>query len=398
VNREVKMDDHIQRDLVGRVLDLHARRTTTMAEDVMHIPAERYVSDELHAREQIHLFRRQPVFACLSVDIPAPGDAVTLDVGGVPVVVVRGSDRHVRAFVNVCRHRGATVVPSATRALRSMSCPFHGWVYDRDDGHLVGRPRSCEGFAGLDDGCLGLPPLGTGEADGIVAVRVDGPEPVDVEQWLAGLSPELRGLRYDTLVPYRTETSQWRCNWKLLLDTFLESYHVFALHKTSLASFYLGIASPFDAFGPHNRIVVPQTSILEQADEPPEKWQLLPHAVLQYFVAPNVVVSNLYGYVMTWRFVPRGVAETEVHHRLYTYEAVEDDARRAHYDQRFDAARSVTGNEDFPASEGVHRNLASGSLAATVAGRNEPGMVHFHRTIERAMVAGLATSTTGDLA
>jgi phenylpropionate dioxygenase-like ring-hydroxylating dioxygenase large terminal subunit len=394
----MRIDGGTERELVGRVLDLHARRTTTLADDVLHIPADRYVSDHLHEREQRHLFREQPVFACLSVDVPAPGDAVTLDVGGVPVVVVRGSDRRVRAYVNVCRHRGATVVRSSTRALHALSCPFHGWVYDRDDGHLVGRPRSCEGFAGLDDACLGLPRLGVGEAGGIVVVRANGAEPVDVEQWLAGLAREIQGLRYDTLHPHRDERSQWQCNWKLLLDTFLESYHVFALHKTSLASFYLGIASPFDAFGPHNRLVVPQTSILDQADDPPETWRLLPHAVLQYFLAPNVVVSNLYGYVMTWRFVPRGVDRTEVHHTLYTYDAVDTDEQRAHYDQRFDAARSVTAEEDFPESEAVHRNLASGSLAATVAGCNEPGMVHFHRMIERATVAGLGTTTSGELA
>src|SRR5690606_28194296 len=110
---------------------------------------------------------------------------------------------------------------------------------------------------------------------------------------------------------------------------------------------------------------------------------------------PGVVVSNLYGYVMTWRFVPLGVARTEVHHTLYTYEPVADDERRAHYDERFDAARSVTGNEDFPESEAIHRNLASGTLDATVAGRNEPGMVHFHRMVEHALTAASRASDRG---
>jgi phenylpropionate dioxygenase-like ring-hydroxylating dioxygenase large terminal subunit len=258
-------------------------------------------------------------------------------------------------------------------------------VYDIDDGHLVGQPRSCDGFGALDSTGLGLQQLGVAERDGIVVVRPSGSDAVDVDAWLDGLGPELRSLEYGALTRYRSDRSVWRCNWKLLLDTFLESYHVFALHKITLASFYLGIASPFDPYGDHNRIVVPQSSILGQSDAPPEAHRLLPHAVLQYFLAPNVIISNLYGYVMTWRFVPDGAASTTVHHALYTYAAVETEDDRAHFDQRYDAARSVTGDEDFPQSEVIHRNLESGAVGATVAGRNEPGMIHFHDVIERAV-------------
>ena len=73
------------------------------------------------------------------------------------------------------------------------------------------------------------------------------------------------GGGYDTVIPYARATTTWRCNWKLLVDTFLESYHVPALHKASLGAAYIGAASPFDAFGPHNRIVVPQRALLDQA-------------------------------------------------------------------------------------------------------------------------------------
>jgi phenylpropionate dioxygenase-like ring-hydroxylating dioxygenase large terminal subunit len=389
------MDRATQRELVDRVLDQHANRTSTLGGSTMRIPAERYVSEELHAREQRGLFRGAPAFACMSVDVAEPGDSFPLVVGGVPIVVVRASDGGLRAYVNVCRHRAATVVPEPQRAARSFSCPFHGWVYDADDGHLIGQPRSCEGFAELDAGCLGLQRLGTGEAHGLIVVRAEGDHPVDVDEWLAGLGDELGAREYASLVPYRSEQSVWRCNWKLLLDTFLESYHVFALHKISLAPFYLGIASPFDAFGPHNRIVVPQASILKQAEVPPDERELLPNAVLQYFLAPNVIVSNLYGYVMTWRFVPNGAGETAVHHALYTYAPVETADERAHFDQRFQAAATVTGAEDFPASENIHRNLISGVTDSTVAGRNEPGMIHFHRLVEDALTAGAAGRARG---
>ena len=182
-------------------------------------------------------------------------------------------------------------------------------------------------------------PLAVAERHGMVFVRPDGAAPVDVDDWLGGLGDELDGLAYDTLVPYQRQSTQWRCNWKLLIDTFLESYHVPALHKASLAASYIGAASPFDAFGPHNRIVVPQAAILEQADRPRDEWDLLAASVLQYFLAPNLIVSNLYGYVMTWRFSPDGPGSTTVEQVLYTYRPATSTEDREHFDQRFEAAR-----------------------------------------------------------
>ena len=115
-----------------------------------------------------------------------------------------------------------------------------------------------------------------------------------------------------------------------------------------------------------------QAAVLEQQAQSRDSWQLLPHVVLQHLLAPNVVISNLQGtlttpipYVMTWRFVPDAVDRTTIEHTLLTYGPVAD-ADRAHFDARFEAARAVTSNEDFPESERVHANLATGTLDAAV--------------------------------
>jgi len=260
-------------------------------------------------------------------------------------------------------------------------------VYDIDDGRLTAQPRSCDGFAAVDSQSLGLRPLPVAEAHGLVVVSPAG-ESFDVDEWLSGLGPELASYGLGALLPYRRASQTWACNWKLLLDTFFESYHVFALHRVSLGALYLGIASPFDAFGPHNRLVVPQTSILDQAGQPREKWELFPHAVVQYFLAPNMIVSNLYGYVVTWRFVPLAPGRTLVENTLYTETPVVSDADREHFDARFAAGRAITGDEDYPASELIHRNLASGCVDHTVIGRNEVGVVHFHQTLAARLQGG----------
>ncbi len=381
------MDRATQHEVAARVIDQHAARTTTLAEEPHRIPVVSYVSEEHHRREQRVLFRDSPVLACLSVDIPEPGDSITIESGGVPIVVVRARDGGVRAHLNVCRHRGTQLTRGRTSGSKSFSCPFHGWVYDADDGRLLAQPRSCDGFAGIDAASLGLRPLAAVEAHGLVVVRPGSDAPIDADGWLAGLGPELAVRDYHALIPYAQASSTWNCNWKLLIDTFLESYHVPTLHRVSLGAAYLGIASPFDAYGPHNRIVVPQTAILDQGERPRHEWELLAHSVLQYFLAPNVIISNITGYVMVWRFLADAVDRTTVEHAFYTSEPVSTDADRERFDQRFAAARTVTGAEDFPESELIHRNLASGMTETTIAGRNEPGIIHFHRMIASALAA-----------
>jgi phenylpropionate dioxygenase-like ring-hydroxylating dioxygenase large terminal subunit len=377
MNRETEIE------LVARVLDMQRARTTSMAEHSINVPATDYTSDVHHAAELRRLFGEAPVLAALSVDLPEVGDRITLESGGVPLVVTRASDGQIRAYVNVCRHRGAPLADGPSSGARSFTCPFHGWVYDLSDGRLLGQPRSCDGFAEVDPESLSLRSVPVAEGRGLIVVRPMGDRPIDIDEWAAGLGPELGSLHFESLTRHCRESRGWECNWKLLLDTFLESYHVFTLHRESLSSFYLGIASPFDAFGQHNRLVIPQSSIISQAERPSDEWELLPHSVVQYLLAPNVIVSNLYGYVMTWRFVPQGPGSTTVEHTLYTYTPVESDLDQRHFDQRFEAARSVTSLEDFPMSERVHRSLCSGVLEHITLGRNEPAVIHFHQLLER---------------
>jgi phenylpropionate dioxygenase-like ring-hydroxylating dioxygenase large terminal subunit len=381
------MHPDVQRSLVGEILALQSDRTTTMADDVRHIAATAYTSSEQARLERERWFAGQPFVACFSRAIPQSGDHLTLEVGGVPIAVARGTDGVVRAYENICRHRAAPVVRGEGRVARSFSCAFHGWVYDLDDGHLVGQPRSCDGFASVDGHGLGLRPLPVSERHGLVVVdpRRGAPPLLDVDGWLCGLADELATYGYDHLVPFRRATETWQCNWKLLLETFFESYHVFALHRESLGPLYTGLASPAHGFGPHNRVIVPMASILGLADQPPASWELLPHAVVQYFIAPDLIVSNLYGHVNTWRFVPRGPGATEVVHTLYTRGEVVDPDERESYHRRFESARAITGLEDYPESERVHRNLDSGRVAHTLIGRNEAGVHLFHDAVERAL-------------
>jgi phenylpropionate dioxygenase-like ring-hydroxylating dioxygenase large terminal subunit len=380
--------DHSQQvDVIGRWLEMHARGTTQLADDVARVDTAEYRSPDWFAREQQVLFRDGVVVACLTADVRDPGDHVAIESGDVPIVVTRGSDGVVRAFLNACRHRAAKVVPSCGTNARNFACPFHAWTYALD-GRLLGRPRSEGGFDALDKADYGLIPIPVAEAHGVVFVRPVGDDPIDAEAELAGLGADLDGFRLGEQRVFGRMRREWRCNWKLLLDTFLESYHVFALHGASVGPDYPGHVMVFDAFGPHLRIPVPRATLLELAARPKDEWSLLPHATVQYHLSPNAMVNHTIDHLILWRFVPVAVDRTIAEMTMYVAEHVDDDAWRKSMEDWFDLHDAVTRDEDYPESERIQQVLASGRVGHTVLGRNEGAVQHFHRTIRSRIERG----------
>lgn len=375
-----------QRDLMRELFALESQNATTMADEILRVPAAHYTCDEHAERERSAWFLGQPSLACLGVEIPKPGDFLTYEIGGLPIVVVRIPDGTVRAYENICRHRAAPVARGRGNVGRIFSCLFHGWSYATRDGCLVAQPKARGGFDAVDRATLGLRPLAAAERHGLVFVdprRSQTELGCDVDDWLAGLEEDFASYDYSGFHSFESRSDVLECNWKLLLDTFFESYHVFSLHRESLSTVYPGIASPVHGFGPHNRIIVPMASILEVARQPVESWELLPHAVAQYFVAPNIVFSHFEPLLTVTRFTPLATDRTEVMQAFFTHFPVTSDAQREECAARFAFAHEIISTEDYAESEHVYRGLASGRVEHALIGRNEPGIGLFHAALAR---------------
>ena len=133
---------------VGRRLLGHIDgRTTDLAGDMFRNRVAAYSCRDRATLERERLFRDQPIFMGLATRLAKPGDYLTEDVAGMPVLMTRGADGRVMAFANICRHRGAPVATGCGNA-RAFTCPYHGWTYDLA-GKLLGTTDKV-GFAGLD--------------------------------------------------------------------------------------------------------------------------------------------------------------------------------------------------------------------------------------------------------
>jgi phenylpropionate dioxygenase-like ring-hydroxylating dioxygenase large terminal subunit len=385
-----------QREIVRTILDLAAVDGTQLADAPLVNPVSDYVSPEVFAAERQRLFRERPVLACLSADLREPGDCYATESGGVPFVVLRHPDGSARAYVNICRHRGSPLVdPGPGHLARSLRCGFHGWTYDLD-GAVIARPHSTGGFDGLDDAGSALIPCPSAEAHGLVLVRPVGDAPVDLDEVLVGMGDELDEFGFGAYHHFDEWVSEWAGNWKLLVDTFLETYHVPALHPDTVARHFIVRPSVCAAFGPNIRFHSLMKTVLGLRERPEPEWELLPHGTVEYLVSPAAVLNYSVDHLALYRFLPLAVDRTRVVLTLYTPTPVHqagdgsggravdhaaDPAAAEHYRRTLALHQRVSGGQDFTKQEQIQRALSSGALPHVVYGRNEPAVIHFHRSL-----------------
>ncbi|MFI4890429.1 MAG: aromatic ring-hydroxylating dioxygenase subunit alpha [Steroidobacterales bacterium] len=188
------------------------------------MPAWAYSHPDLQRLELERVLLPSWQIVCHVNSIPAPGDYLTFDLGPESVIVLRGRDGTIRAFHNVCRHRGARILDGAGNCPGPMTCPYHGWSY-RQDGSLVGVPIR-DSFPGLDRAQFGLRPVRLDTLLGLVFVALRGDPPPLAEAW-GPLLGELAPYRIEEMVPLGPITEEvWDVDWKLAMDNYLESYHV----------------------------------------------------------------------------------------------------------------------------------------------------------------------------
>ncbi|MGB3899644.1 MAG: aromatic ring-hydroxylating dioxygenase subunit alpha [Mesorhizobium sp.] len=189
------------------------------------LPSHFYTDEAIFTAEQEKIFRNNWFFAGHSVELANPGDYMTLDVGGAPVVVVRDRDGKVHAHHNVCRHRGSVICTRERGKATRLVCPYHSWTYAHD-GTLIGAPMMGEEF---DKASHGLKPAHAGEFDGLIFVNLsDTPSPF--HELREHLSPILKsqGMGRGKIALIRDYVLD--VNWKLVIENNRECYHCEANH------------------------------------------------------------------------------------------------------------------------------------------------------------------------
>ena len=230
--------------------ELHANVSVPF-ERAQAMPKSVYTSPEFVAQEMEHIFAKDWICAGRAEALPNPGDYMTMDLAGEPVIVLRDRDGQMRALSNVCRHRMSTLLEGRGN-VRAIVCPYHAWTYNLD-GALRGAPAMTlnEGFCKSD---VSLPQIRCSVWKGWIMVTLN-PDAPAVEEALAEVDKLVGHLDMSTYTETFREEHVWDTNWKVLAENFMESYHLPVCHAGTIGSASkleeMTCPEGFDAFNYH---------------------------------------------------------------------------------------------------------------------------------------------------
>lgn len=380
------MERHVELALIERIIAYADNKTTDMAEQGGQLPVSRYSDPGRFEVECETIFGRLPRAVGHGSQIPDTGDFITVEAGHQPLLIVRREDGGLNAFINVCRHRGARLEWQACGKGRAkFTCRYHGWVYDAD-GRLKGIPGA-EGFPELNRDLHGLKALAVEERHGFIWVQPQFGTELDLDDYLGDIDADLAGWSLGGHVHYAPRSFSKRINWKLVIDTFLEGYHVRTAHAGTIAPMFLNNTGVSDRFGLHQRIVFPKHTLLGLKGTPPDQWSLRQHANILYVLFPNTMILVQPDHMGVFHGYPDGIDGVIVKAYSLLPEAPATDKARNYWQKNIDILFGALA-EDFEMAESVQAGVRSGANEHVTFGRFEQGLGWFHDNVERLITAG----------
>jgi phenylpropionate dioxygenase-like ring-hydroxylating dioxygenase large terminal subunit len=362
--------------------------TTVDAGGFKVLSTSTYVDPQLAERERREFFLAGPQCVGFSGDLPEPGSFLTHDDLGVPILATRDRDGSFRAFVNSCRHRGVIVETADRGTARRFTCPFHAWSYDTS-GALVGLPRP-DLFGEVDTSCLGLRPLPAEERHGLLFVHPDPDGAIDLDalfgEWF---DDELSTWGFDRMLPLTRDAYHVECNWKLAMDTFGETYHFSALHRTTLFNGFHGNVQLHDQDAHLHRMILCRRNIDTMRLLPEDEWDITVAGLPVYWIFPNVILMPFDAGAFLVRAYPdradpgRHMSRVDFYVKPELVAAEGADAIRAFMADLAHTFANIIRDEDYVAAASQQAAARSGAMWQVVFGRNEPTLHHYHDTYRR---------------
>ncbi len=381
--------------MAERNLALAQTGENQLVDNIVSVPASNYFDPNRWTAEMSQVFKRVPLTLAFTSELPDPGDYKAMDVAGVPVLISRGADGAVRAFVNSCSHRGAVLVTEGRGSARRFTCPYHAWSYDQK-GELVGI-LDREMFGDLDVSCHGLTPLAAGERAGLIFVTIDpqSTAPIDLDTFLCGYDELLAEL---DLASCRVVGQQAIAgpNWKVAYDGYLDLYHLPILHRDTFGT-TISNKAVYDAWGPHQRVSSPARNTAGAKDSRPDLgdipidqwpterltlgvWTIFPHISIASFDSDGRVfmVSQLF---------PGDDPGSSVTVQTFLHTQPDAPGQAEKVAETMAFLHHVVQDEDYYTGLRLQRALKTGAKDHVLFGRNEGGGQRFHRWVEALLAA-----------
>lgn len=376
-----------ERAIIETVLGYCDNGGTHLQPDVMQIPVTEYTDPERLNREIEVLFRQFPIIVGHASALAAPGDFFTHNSTGVPMLIARNRVGEVKAFLNVCRHRGARVEQQPCGKANTFSCPYHSWTYDLD-GNLRGLPKDTN-FGDIDKSELGLVALPAFERFGLIWVRPSpSSAPVDIDAWVAPMAEQLESLDLKSHVVFKEWAVKREMNWHIALEGFQEQYHFCSAHKNTACSAYLDNQGVFLDQYPHVRHAVPLAGIEKLKDQPKDEWSYRRNFMTQNYLFPCNFVQSMTDHVYIHTIIPTGQTSCIFQCQMLIPEAANTEKAEKYWQANYNVVQEVF-DEDFVIGESIQAGLNAGANQHFTIGRYESCLQMARRSLADALAGRL---------
>lgn len=346
-------------------------------------PASIFTDPARFALEQDTVFQALPVPITMSAVIPKPGNLIATDSYGRNIIVARGKDGVVRAFLNACSHKGSKLIETdEPQSASRLVCPYHAWTFGLD-GKVLGVPRA-ETFANLCKADRPLTQLECVEKGGIVWVGLDRARTYDFGTLDDQLEVDFEAFNLPRMHLYGRKVFDLKANWKLVLEPFLEGYHVQRLHAQSVGPLFADVPSTVSLLGRNIRQTSGKQAFTPDIlDIPGENiHKSVTHA---YQVFPNLVVVTSPYYISIMILAPRAADRTIVDYMMLTREAPDNPKAEELFSRSYEMILNVFGGEDFRAAQISQEGLSSGALENVIYCGLEEMIPTYYAMLEQQM-------------
>ena len=382
------MQRQTQEVLALQIEEMLSAGQTPMTDSVMRNPVTDYIDHDHFGREKSELFLRFPIVVGHSSSCAEPKDFIAEDIAGVPVLVVRQSDRSLKAFFNVCRHRGSKVTFEACGNRATFACRYHGWTY-RSDGTLV-NVTAADDFGDIDKAEMGLVELPVEERHGLIWVMLQAGSTIDVAAHLGPeFDSELTAYGMDDFVVDRSASTPAVANWKIIVDGFLEVYHLAFLHRTTIGPHIRSNFAPFRPLGLHGCMTAVRTNFDAVRgtirNGGIDDVNLQPYLINAYQIFPNTVLVWSGRHFEAWMVFPDASDPSRSVTKVSVLGRRSEIADTGYWERNWVVVKDTVLTEDMTVGQSIQQGFTTGAQTEVTFGRNEPGVQHYHRSLAQAV-------------